>query len=296
MFPEIDRFHKWLRCRNPHTSTHIHYTSDIKLFCAWTGKPPASITLHDVDAYVARCRSLGHAPATVNRRLAALRAFYRFLSIDSDDAPPSPVLRRRHAIRKGRRLPRDASDADLGRLFAVIASPRDRAMFSIMLHCGLRVCEVHRLSMTDLCLSPIDGLPPSLRVHGKGNAWRTVYLLPEALAVVRAWLAVRPAGDDPALFTGRSGRRLSVDGIQARLSHTCRQAGIWITCHQLRHSFGRRMVEAGMPVTSIQRLLGHRRLRTTQTYLYLADRQMQAEYDAAMDHVRRWLASDADLP
>jgi site-specific recombinase XerD len=56
------------------------------------------------------------------------------------------------------------------------------------------------------------------------------------------------------------------------------------------------MVEAGMPVTSIQRLLGHRRLRTTQTYLYLADRQVQAEYDAAMDHVRRWLAPDADLP
>lgn len=257
MFPEINRFHKWLRCRNPYTSTHIHYTSDVKLFFAWVGKPPASITLHDVDDYVAHCRHLGHAPATVNRRLAALRAFYRFLSIDSDEAPPNPVLHRRHAIRKGRRLPRDASDADLDRLFAVIASPRDRAMFSIMLHCGLRVCEVHRLSVADLCLAPIDSLPPSLRVHGKGNAWRTVYLSPEALAAVREWMAVRPAGDDAALFTGRAGSRLSVEGIQARLAHYCQQAGIWITCHQLRHSFGRRMVEAGMPVTSIQHLLGH---------------------------------------
>jgi len=71
---------------------------------------------------------------------------------------------------------------------------------------------------------------------------------------------------------------------------------MWITCHQLRHTFGRHMVEAGMPVTSIQRLLGHRRLRTTQIYLYLADRQVQAEYDAAMDHVRRWLAPGANLP
>ena len=67
MFPEIDRFQKWLRCRNPHTSTHVHYTSDVKLLFAWAGKPLASITLHDVDAYVAHCRSLGHAPATVNR-------------------------------------------------------------------------------------------------------------------------------------------------------------------------------------------------------------------------------------
>ena len=62
--------------------------------------------------------SPGITPATIHRRLAALRTFYRFLSIDSDDAPPSPVLHRRHAIRKGRHLPRDASDADLHKLFA----------------------------------------------------------------------------------------------------------------------------------------------------------------------------------
>lgn len=55
MFPEIDHFHKWLRCRSPHTSTHVHYTSDVKLFFAWAGKPPASIILHDVCAYVCFC-------------------------------------------------------------------------------------------------------------------------------------------------------------------------------------------------------------------------------------------------
>jgi len=67
MFPEIDRFQKWLRFRNPHTSTHVHYTSDVKLLFAWAGKPLASIPLHAVDAYVAHCRSLGPAPATVTR-------------------------------------------------------------------------------------------------------------------------------------------------------------------------------------------------------------------------------------
>jgi site-specific recombinase XerD len=87
---------------------------------------------------------------------------------------------------------------------------------------------------------------------------------------VKDWLAIRPAVEDPALFLNRYGHRLSVDGIQERLAHYCHQAGVWITCHQLRHTFGRHMVEAGMPVTSIQRLLGHRRLRTTQTYLYLS--------------------------
>jgi hypothetical protein len=70
MFPELERFNKWLR--SPHATTHVHYTSDVKLFFAWAGKSPNAITCHDVDAYIAHCRGLGHAAATVNRRLAAV--------------------------------------------------------------------------------------------------------------------------------------------------------------------------------------------------------------------------------
>jgi len=295
MFPEIERFNKWLRCRGPQATTHVHYTSDVRLFFAWVDKLPAAINLHDVDAYVAHCRGLGHAPSTVNRRLAALRAFYRFLAAESDEAPPNPVLPRRHAIRQGRHLPRDAPDADVQTLLAAITSPRDRAMFLIMLDAGLRVCELHRLSISDLFPVPAAGGPASLRVHGKGDAWRTVYLSPRTVAALQDWLAVRLAVQDPALFLSRYGRRLSISGIQARLAHYCRQAGVWITCHQLRHTFGRHMVEAGMPVTSIQRLLGHRRLRTTQTYLYLSDRQIRAEYDAAMARIGQWLSLEENV-
>jgi integrase/recombinase XerC len=290
MFPEIERFSRWLRCRSPHATTHVHYTSDVRLFFDWVAKPPAAVTLRDVDAYVAYCRGLGHAAATVNRRLAALRTFYRFLSIESDDAPANPVLPSRHFVRKGRRLPRDSPDINVEKLFSAITSPRDRAMFSIMLRCGLRVCEVHRLSVDDLCLQPTSHNPPHVWVHGKNDAWRTVYLSPQVIAALQAWLAVRPAVQDPAFFLSRYGRRLSIAGIRARLAHCCYRAGVWITCHQLRHTFGRHMVEAGMPVTSIQRLLGHRRLRTTQTYLYLSSRQVQAEYDAAMARVSGWLS------
>jgi site-specific recombinase XerC len=293
MFPEIERFNKWLRCQSPHTATHIHYTSDVNLFFAWATKPPDAVTLHDVDAYVAHCRGLGHAVATVNRRLAALRAFYRFLAVESDDVPPNPVLPRRHAIRQGQRLPRDAPDTEVQKLFAAITSPRDRAMFLIMLKCGLRVCEVHRLSVDDLCLQPPPGRPPHALIHGKNDAWRTVYLSPQVVTALQEWLAVRPAVKGSALFLSRYGRRLSIAGIQARLAHYCHRAGVWITCHQLRHVFGRHMVEAGMPVTSIQRLLGHQRLRTTQTYLYLSDRQIRTEYEAAMACVSKWLSPEA---
>jgi site-specific recombinase XerD len=296
MSSEIERFIKWVRCRSPHAATHVHYASDLKLFFAWAGKRANAITFHDVDAYVTHCQDLGHAAATVNRRLAALHCFYRFLNLESDDAPTDPVWPRRHAIRKGRRLPRDAQDNAVEKLLAVVTAPRDRAIFLIMLRCGLRVGEVHRLSWSDLRLEPAPGHPPYARVHGKGDVWRTVYLSPQVVAALKDWLAVRPAVESSALFLSHNGNRLSVDGIQERLARYCRQAGVRISCHQLRHTFGRHMVEAGMPVTSTQRLLGHRRLRTTQTYLYLSGRQLQVEYDAAMASVSRWLAPDPTRP
>ncbi len=141
MLPEIEQFQKWLRRKSPHTSTAIHYVSDVKLFFAWVDKPPDQITMREVDVYIEHSQQAGHAITTVNRRLASLWAFYLFLALESDDAPPNPVLPRRHFIRHGERLPRDVEDADLQKLFKVMEQPRDRAMFLLMLQCGLRVSE-----------------------------------------------------------------------------------------------------------------------------------------------------------
>ena len=101
------------------------------------------------------------------------------------------------------------------------------------------------------------------------------------------WRTARNAGDSYDTWLRR---RLTVTGIQYCLARHCRQAGIWITCHQFRHTFGRHLVEARMPVTSIQRLLGHVRLRTTQTYLHISDRQVQADYEAAMVEITQRLS------
>lgn len=296
MVPEVQRFGKWLRRKNPHATTPIHYLSDLRLFFNWVGKPPDAITLHDVDAYIESAQQLGHAVATVNRRLAAIRSFYYFLDLESDDAPPNPVLPKRHFIRQGRRLPRDAEDADLEQLFGVISSPRDRAMFLLMVRCGLRVGEVRNLSLDDLYLQPTPGSLPRLWVRGKNSSERVAYLSAQALDALHAWLAVRPAVDDPALFPNRFGRRFSVTGIQDRLACYCHRAGVWITCHMLRHTFARHLVEAGVPVTSLQRLLGHVRIRTTQIYLHISDRQVQADYESAMEEVSQRLAAADSSP
>ncbi len=110
MHTEVQKFIQWLRCKSPHTSTHIHYGNDLKLFFTWANKPPAVITVSDVDTYITHCQTQGHAIATVNRRLAALRSFYHFLSTHTENPPANPVIPRRHFIKQGRRLPRDVGD------------------------------------------------------------------------------------------------------------------------------------------------------------------------------------------
>jgi len=290
MLSEIEQFQKWLRRKSPHSSTHIHYVNDLVLFFAWLPKPVAEVSVRDVDAFIEHCQETGHAIATVNRRLASLCSFYRFLAMMSDDAPINPVHPRRHFIRQGRRLPRDVQDDDLMRLFSIIESTRDRAIFLLMLRCGLRVGEARNLSLSDLYLYPVSGGLPRLWLHGKGDQERVVYLSSQALTTLEAWLEIRPNGKEQAVFVNRCGKRLTVTGIQLQLASHCERAELWITCHQLRHTFARHLVEARVPVTTIQKLMGHARLRTTELYLHISDKQVQADYEAAMEQVMERLS------
>ena len=294
MLSEIERFKRWLRRKAPYASTPTHYGNDLELFIIWLWKQPADVTVRDVDAFIEYSLKEGHALTTINRRLAAIRSFYHFLALEYDDAPRNPVIPKRHFIRLGQRLPRDIQDDDIERLFSVIDHPRDRAMFMLMLRCGLRVGEIHCLSLNDLYLySILDGLP-RLWVHGKGARERVVYLSEQAQIALERWLEVRPVVEDQAVFLNRFGRRITINGIQERMAHYCREAGLWITCHQLRHTFGRHMTEARVPVTSIQRLLGHARLRTTEIYLHISDKQVQADYENAMIEISHRLALEVE--
>jgi site-specific recombinase XerC len=176
-------------------------------------------------------------------------------------------------------------DEVLERLFAAITEPRDRAMFILMLRCGLRVGEVRNLTLNDLYLQPTPGNLPRLWLHGKGDKHRVVYLASQPHAALLQWLDVRPKVEDQAVFVNRFGKQLTVTGIQDRLAQYCEAAGLWLTCHQFRHTLGRHLVEARVPVTTIQQLFGHVRLQTTELYLHITNGQVQADYNSAMKHV-----------
>ena len=295
MLPEIESFVSWLRRKSPRSSTAAHYGSDLKLFFAWMDKPCMEVKAQDIDAYIETCQKKGHAIGTVNRRLCALRSFYLFLFLHDEKATGNPVIPKRHFIRRGERLPRDVENQIVEKLFAIIHQPRDRAMFLLMLRCGLRVGEVRNLSMSDLYLEPSSGSLPRVWLHGKGSYERVAYLSAQPLAALKTWLEVRPKSKkEEAVFLNRFGKRLSVTGIQDRLAGYCHATGLWITCHQFRHTFGRHLTEARVPVTSIQRLFGHARLQSTEVYLHISDAQAQEDYLAAMNEIMKSLPLEVE--
>ncbi len=285
MVVEINRFVNWLRRRNAAARTWRDYGYDLKQFVeVVSDQPPATITFHDVDRFVMQQAEHGFGPATINRRLAAVQSLYAFLS-DDDPLLICPVLPHRHGLREPRRLPRPVPHDDLDKFFTVIDAVRDRAMFTLMLRCGLRIGEVAELQLTDLYL---DEARPRLVARGKGRKERSVYLSPQAERSLRAYLRERPRVVSTFVFLSYQEAGLSTTAIHKRLMVYRAQAKIKITAHCLRHTFANDLVSVDVPVTTIQKLLGHAWLATTQTYVAANDHQVQADYYAASQKLEGW--------
>jgi site-specific recombinase XerD len=286
---QIDGFEKYWRRRKPGTSTAVHYSSDVRIFFKWaTGRSPETITVHDVDRFIEWQQSLGRASATIRRRLIALHMFYDYLVYVSDQEFLNPVVPRRHYINQGHCLPRSIRQRDIEKLFTGIGDHlRDRTIFTLMLHAGMRVGEAINLCTGDIYLS--ENRTPHLRVNGKGCRERIVYLSATASHLLEVYLTSRPPDSSERVFLNRRGKPITVTGIQLQLAKHCRQAGIWVTCHQLRHTFACGMIAAGVPVTSVQKMLGHTSLRTTQLYVEVADRKVEQDYYAGIQKVIEYL-------
>ncbi len=285
MLSEIECFVNWLRRRNPEARTWRDYSYDLRQFAAVVGDcPPNAITYRDVDEFVVRQSKLGFKPATINRRLAAITSFYNFLA-DDDPALVCPVLPRRHSLKDRQRLPRPVQAEDLGKFLSVVDHARDRAMFLLMLRCGLRISEVAGLCLSDLYLSEHH---PRLVAHGKGSKERSVYLSRQTEHALRAYLALRPRAACDHVFLSYQGKGMSTTAIHKRLMRYRSAAGVHLTAHRLRHSFANDLVSAEVPVTVIQKLLGHAWLETTQNYVAANDPQVQADFYAATEKLEGW--------
>lgn len=160
MVSQIEEFVNWVHRRNAQARTWRDYRNDLQQFAAIVGDcDPALITFREIDLFIARQREKGFKPATVNRRLAAILAFFAFLA-DENPNLVCPIIPRRHYLCEPQRLPKPVQEEALWAFFAAIETEttfrtRDRAMFLLMLRCGLRIGEVAGLLLADLYLSEL---------------------------------------------------------------------------------------------------------------------------------------------
>ncbi len=285
MQSEVEQFINWVRMRSPQARTWRDYKCDLDLFMKVMGaKGIEEIRPRDIDEFVNVQVGKGYKPSTVNRRLAAVASFYAFL-IREGKQVVSPILPKRHYLKEPQRLPRPVNEKDLRTFFGAIHDPRDRAMCTLMLRCGLRIGEVAELKKSDLYLGEA---PSRLIIHGKGSTERTVYVSPEAERDLNNWLAVRPKASCEHVFISYQHKKISTTSISKRIQCLCRQSGVHLTAHRLRHTFADNLLSAGMPITSIQKLMGHRFVETTQNYAVANDKQVEADFYVACEKIEGW--------
>jgi site-specific recombinase XerD len=277
-------FDDWQRARGMGEKTRRAYGVDLAQLGEWAagrGLEPAELTHRELRRFAAVLGERGAAKSTVARKLAAIRTFYRHLLERREiDANPADLV---SSPKKDVYLPQVLKPAEVVELLERIpaATPldlRDRAMLELAYAAGLRAEE-----LVNLDTRSADPDAEQVRVEGKGGRTRVVPVGEHAWRALDRYLTrARPAldsGDSQALFLSKSGRRLSTSDVRRRLRLQARRAGI--SPHTLRHSFATHLLEGGADLRSIQELLGHASISTTQIYTRVESGRLKAAYARA---------------
>jgi integrase/recombinase XerC len=296
----IGRFLQYLRVeRNASEYTVKSYREDLTALADYLSEgqeaqwpEPAAISVFDLRGYVAALHDAGYAKTTISRRLASLRSFFRFGQREgwAKNNPAKPLRN----PRKGRSLPHFLSAEDIGRL---LGSPpadkpmglRDRAILETMYSAGLRVSEA-----VGMCDGDLDLGAGILRVRGKGRKERLAPIGSYATRALNRWLAVRklhprvPAGPEAPTFVNKFGRRLTTRSVARMLEKYLKITGLdaRTSPHSLRHSFATHLLNGGADIRSVQELLGHKSLVTTQIYTHVSTSALREVYEKAHPRAR----------
>jgi len=278
-----------LHARGSAERTRRAYGVDLGGFAEWAGEQglgPADVRYRDVRRYAAGLSGAGAEAATVARKLAAIRGLYCFLvRTDRAAANPAELV---SSPKRSQKLPRVLTTEQMRSLLERIPAHtplelRDRAMLELAYSCGLR-CE----EIVNLDEGALDFETEQLRVLGKGSKERLLPVGEPAQRALRRYLekgrrALVSDPREPALFLSKSGRRLSNSDITRRLGLWTREAALaaGVSPHSLRHSFATHLLEGGADLRTIQELLGHASISTTQVYTRVDAARLRDTYAAS---------------
>lgn len=285
------------RQASPHTVRN--YLSDLQQLCDFARghlgvelHAPTQLDTATIRAFLYTLHQRRRGRTTMARKLASIRSFFTFLERHHDLSPhPARPLQ---APKSRRSLPLVPSIDQLVALLDTPETPpsphqrRDQAMLELLYATGIRVSELVALDLQDVDLHAF-----TLRIQGKGKRERQAFFGPTAASRLTAYLTVRqtykPSPDNPALFLNHRGRRLSSRGVHWVVKKHSRRVGLSprTSPHTLRHAFATHLLDNGADLRSIQELLGHQRLSTTQRYTHVSMDHIMAVYDQAHPRARR---------
>ncbi len=289
--PELDRYLLTLAARRSPRTVDA-YRRDLVSLAAFRGGSVGDATVDDLERWLAAMRAQGLASSTLARRVSAVRTYFRHLIlIGGRSENPAAAIQ---LPRRGRRLPRALSPSETERLIdaATGSTPRtlrDRALVELLYGAGLRVSEAVGLEKT-----AVDIDDRIVRVHGKGGKERLVPLGRPAAEATRRYLALGRSHLDrryrPELFLNAKGGALTRAGAFFILRRLAEKAGLEpgrVHPHLLRHSFATHLLEGGADLRSVQEMLGHADLGTTERYTHISDQRRRDVYFLAHPHARR---------
>ena len=249
-------------------------------------------TTEVIRGFLGRLGEHGYSAATMARKIATLRSFYKWAD-RRGVAPGNPMIAIR-TPKQGKRLPKAITIEQIEKLLITpgerdVLGLRDRAMLETLYSTGIRVSE-----LVDLHVDDLDETGEAMKVRGKGKRERIVPLGSHALAAIKRYMEMVRAdhrynklwGDQPAgkpMFMNKHGSRLSSRSVRRKLDKYLKSAGMdpTISPHTLRHSFATHLLENGADLRSVQELLGHQSLSTTQVYTHLTTQRLKNAYDQA---------------
>ena len=247
--------------------------------------------VYDFLAYLSRDRELNAASRA--RMITSLKGFYRYLTVKTKQLTVDPV-QDLDTPKLQKSLPHYLTLEESQRLLNAVDGKnkeRDYCILCLFLNCGLRISEMVGLDLSDI-------RQDSLLIHGKGNKQRVVYLNDASVQALNDWLAVRKdiaTTDKKAVFLSSRRKRISVDAVQVMVHKTLLRAGLdasHISPHKLRHTAATLMLQNGVDVRTLQELLGHESLNTTQIYTHIANAELKKA--AAANPLARFEPTNAD--